>query len=307
MQFGWRVFPLLFCLSLAAPAFADPVALDPAAEAKRTALFEEGRKLHLEGKHAEAVSKLEQVVAIRKSPQALRALGLAELDAGRAARARGHFAEALAIAQESGPASEIEPAQKALDQSAQLVGNVRVTLPAEAVDATFKIDGQPLVLRNGSVDVDPGEHTITADAAGKSPFSRKVAVVAGKSVEVTVTLEPLPVETSPRRTVGLVLFGVGAAGLVAGGVTGALALVAHDDLSHTCANGLCADADKGKIDAYHTLGLVSTVSLIAGGALAVGGGLLWWTAPHGPRPPSRGAVHVTPYVGLATAGVRGTF
>ena len=307
MQFGWRVFPLLIGLTLAAPAFADPAALDPVAEAKRTALFEEGRKLHLEGKHAEAVSKLEQVVAMRKSPQALRALGLAELSAGRAARARGHFTEALAIAQESGPPSEIEPAQKALEQSAKLVGRVRVTLPAEAVDATFKIDGEPLVLRDGSVEADPGEHAITAEAAGKSPFSRRVTVTAGNVVEVEVVLPSAPVEASPRRAIGLTLLGVGAAGLVAGGVTGVLAISAHDDLSKTCANGLCADGDKGKIDAYHTLGLVSTVSLIAGGALAAGGAVLFLTAPHGARPPSRGAVRVTPYVGLGAAGLRGWF
>lgn len=305
MQFGWRVFPLVLSLAIAAPAFADAPALDPVAEAKRNALFEEGRKLHLEGKHAEAVLKLSQVVAIRKSPQALRALGLAELDAGRVAHARLHFAEALAIARESGPPAEVEPAKKALDQSAALVGRVTVSLPAEAVDGTFKIDGEPLVLQGGAVEVDPGTHTITAEASGKEPFSKTVAVAAGKSADVVVVLAPRA--SSPRRTIGIAAMGVGAAGLVAGGVTGVLAIGAHDELSKTCANGLCPDGDTAKIDAYHTLGLVSTVSLIAGGALAVGGAILWVTAPHAQAPASRGAVRVTPYVGLGSAGVRGSF
>lgn len=306
MQFGWRVFPLLLSLAIAAPAFADAPALDPAAEARRNALFEEGRKLHLEGKHAEAVLKLTQVVEIRKSPQALRALGLAELDAGRAARARTHFADALAIAKESGPPAEVEPAKKALDQSAGLVGRVNVKLPAEAVDATFKIDGEPLVLQGGAVEVDPGKHTITAEAAGKQPFSTTIAVAAGKSADVVVVLAQAA-PSSPRRAIGIAVMSVGAAGLVAGGVTGALAIAAHDDLAKTCSNGLCPDGDTPKIDAYHTMGLVSTVSLIAGGALAVGGAILWVTAPHAHAPSSRGAARVTPYVGLGHAGLIGSF
>lgn len=309
MHFGWRVFPLILSLTIAAPAFADPPATDPVAEAKRNALFEEGRKLHLEGKHAEAALKLSQVVAIRKSPQALRALGLAELDAGRVARARGHFAEALAIAKESGPAAEIEPAKKALDQSASLIGRVRVTLPADAADATFEIDGEPLVLQGGAVEVDPGKHTITAKTGETVRFSGSVSVAAGGAGSVVVVLSPSGADPSrsPRRAIGIAAVSVGAAGLVAGGVAGVLAIRAHDELSGTCAKGLCPDGDTAKIDAYHTLGLVSTVSLIAGGALAVGGAIVWWTAPSAHAQPSRGALHVTPYVGIGNAGVRGTF
>ncbi len=304
MRFGC-VFPLLLSLSLSAPAFADPPALDPATEAKRTALFEDGRKLHLAGKHAEAVVKLQQVVALRKSPQALRALGLAEQDAGKVLAARSHFEEALRIAKDTGPASEIDPAKKALEMVGALVGHVRVTLPAEAVDAALRIDGGSLVLKDGAVDVDPGSHTITAEGAGMQPFSRTVDVAAGGTADVDVKLVADGARGSIRRPLGIVVTGVGAAGLVAGAVTGILAIGAHDDLAKGCAAGLCPDGDAAKIDSYHLLGTVATVSLVAGGALAATGAVLWWTAPKATEP--RSSVRVTPFLGAGTVGVRGTF
>ncbi len=305
MRFGWCVFPLLLGVALASPAFADPPTLDPAAEARRTALFEEGRKLHLNGKHAEAVVKLQQVVALRKSPQALRALGLAEQDAGKVIAARSRFEEALRLATESGLTSEIEPAKRALEQVAKVVARVRVKLPAEAVDASLKIDGVGLVLKDGTVDVDPGSHTLTAEGPGLRPFAQTVVVAAGRTEEVDVKLVPDGTRGSIRRPIGIVVTGVGAAGLVAGAVTGILAIGAHDDLSKTCAAGLCPDGDAAKIDAYHTLGTVSTVSLVAGGVLAATGAVLWITAPRAGGPSA--ARRITPLVGAGTAGVRGTF
>lgn len=305
MRFGWCVFPLLLGIALATPAFADPPALDPAAEAKRTALFEEGRKLHLDGKHAEAVVKLQQVVALRKSPQALRALGLAEQDAGKVIAARSHFEEALRLATDTGPATEIEPAKKALEQVAKVVAHVRVTLPAEAVDASLKIDGEDLVLKDGAVDVDPGSHTLTAEGPGIRPYSESVVVAAGRTAELEVKIVADGTRGAFRRPLGIVVAGVGAAGLVAGAVTGILAIGAHDDLSKTCAAGLCPDSDAAKIDAYHTLGMVSTVSLVAGGVLAATGTVLWLTAPRANGSPA--ARRIAPFVGAGTVGVRGTF
>lgn len=309
MRFGWRVFPLLLGLAIASPAFADPQPLDPAAEAKRTALFEEGRKLHLAGKHAEAVVKLREVVAIRRSPQALRALGLAEQDAGKVLAARGHFEEALRLATDTGPATEIEPAKKAIELVKGLVPRIRVTLPAEAVDASLMLDGASLVLKDGMVEVEPGAHTLTANAPGWKPFSQTVEVAAGGVAAIDVKLVAEE-GGSIRRPLGIAIAGVGVAGLVVGGVTGILAIGAHDELGKTCVAGACPNAETSKIDGYHALGLTSTVSFVAGGVLAVGGAVLFFTAPKGSakRAPSPAAgVTVTPFVGVASAGVRGVF
>lgn len=304
--------PLVFSLAFAPAALAEPQPLDAATEAKRTALFEEGRKLHLAGKHAEAVVKLREVVSIRRSPQALRALGLAEQDAGKVLSARTHFEEALKLATESGPASEIAPAKKAIEEVQPLVPHIRVTLPSEAVDANLQIDGAALVLKGGSVEVDPGAHTLTATASGMRPFSQTVEVAASGVATIDVTLVPDPTATI-RRPIGIAIAGVGAAGLVVGAVTGALAIGAHDELSQTCVGGTCADTDASKIDAYHALGLTSTVSFVAGGVLAIGGAVLFFTAPRtaGATAPSTRAkapgVRVTPLVGVGSLGVRGVF
>lgn len=305
MRFGWRVFPLLLALSAPGVALADPQALDPATEAKRTALFEEGRTLHLSGKHAEAVVKLREVVAIRKSPQALRALGLAEQDAGMLLDARANFEEALRMAKDTGPASEVDPAKKALATVEPMVPHIKVTVPPDAPITMLRVDGAAAALKDGALEVDPGQHTITAEAKGKQTFSQSVKVEAGGVAEVTVELRPVAQpSTSLRRPIGIALAGVGAAGLVLGGVTGGLALAAHDDLAKKCPGGFCQGDQVPALGTYHALGVTSTVGFVAGGVLAAAGVVLFVTAP---RPAAAAAVQVVPYVGLGGAGVRVAF
>jgi tetratricopeptide (TPR) repeat protein len=312
VRFGRCVFPILVAGLLLAPvALADSKTLDPAKEAKRTTLFEEGRALHLEGRHAEAVVKLKEVVEMRKSPQALRALGLAEQAAGKLLDARAHFDEALRLAQDSGPASEVDPAKSALVQVATLVPRIHIVIPKGTEDPKIVVDGAPAAPKDDAVDVDPGTHTVSVEAKGVRPFTHEVKVKAGAVVDVAVEFEKgggggagHEVRSSVRRPIGLGIAALGGAGLVAGAVTGVLAITTHDDLAGHCAKQLCPEDQLSKLDTYHALGTASTVLFIAGGVVAAGGAVIWITAP---RPSATVRAHATPFIGPGTAGVRVTF
>lgn len=109
---------------------------------------------------------------------------------------------------------------------------------------------------------------------------------------------------SARGTVGLVIAGVGVLGLAAGGVAGGLAVGQHDELAKVCPEGACPVDKQSAVDTYAMTGLISTVSLAAGAALAAGGLVLWLTAP---KAPAKAGVMVGPYAGPGTVGVTGRF
>lgn len=75
--------------------------------------------------------------------------------------------------------------------------------------------------------------------------------------------------------------GVGAAGLILGGVMGGLAIGKHDDLDTACPAGQCPADQQDNLDSYRTLGTVSTIGFIAGGVLAATGLVLVLVAPSG--------------------------
>ncbi len=183
---------------------------------------------------------------------------------------------------------------------------------------------------------DPGEHLIRVEAPGFEAVERRVILAEGK-VE-TVVIEPKvrkaepapaplplppplppapagrepaapppappePPPSSTQRTLGIVAVSLGGAGLVAGGVTGGLALEKHGFLSTHCPKGTCdGQVKQGDLDAFHTLGAASTAGLVAGGALAAGGLVLLATAPR-----SGTRVGLSPVVSPGYVGVKGSF
>ena len=93
--------------------------------------------------------------------------------------------------------------------------------------------------------------------------------------------------------------GVGAAGLVLGGITGVLALVKHASLSRACPDGHCSPSESSDLGTYHTLATVSTVSTLVGACAAVTGAALLIATP---RP-----AHPAVYAGFLRVGIAGTF
>ena len=161
---------------------------------------------------------------------------------GKTATAWGEYTDA---ASQQGPA-----AAYAKDRAAALekAGFLKVVVQLSPVPSgtTAMLDGETFATSamNSETPADPGDHELTVNAPGKKTYVAKFTLAKGSSpLKVPVQLvdappdqPPGPVapviiekqpeyETNPVRTVGWIVGGVGAVGLVAAGVMGVLTLV----------------------------------------------------------------------------------
>ncbi|MFO0604735.1 MAG: hypothetical protein U0324_16250 [Polyangiales bacterium] len=119
-----------------------------------------------------------------------------------------------------------------------------------------------------------------------APVVAPVVVVAAPVVAPPVLLPPRRerrVAPAPSRGPWVVA-GVGVAGLVAGGVLGALALGQQSSRDTACPSAANCDAPSAlSHDAtMRDLGLGANVAFVAGGALVVGG-VAWWLIARATR------------------------
>lgn len=175
----------------------------------------------------------------------------------------------------------------------------------------------PSALVDTEVPTDPGEHSVEVSAPGFLKSSARIGVGEGEKKSVTLTLSrdpnaaatpaPTPPAPSaaaivpssthraesaptpppepaappvrePNRTPAYVAYGVGAAGVVAGGVLGLLTMNRYKDIHSHCPNDVCPADQQGNLDSAKRLGTVSTVAFAVGGAGLVLGSVLFFTA-----------------------------
>jgi hypothetical protein len=185
---------------------------------------------------------------------------------------------------------------------------------ADVFDAKVTLDGQPLASRldGRAIDVDPGRHTFHFELADGTHADLEVLVREGeKSQAVTAQLGVVPSASAaatatpagataqtasrPLRTVGWVLGGLGAAGLVVGTAFGVVAI--SDKSSAGCVDNLC---NPGTTSGIKNAALVSDVGWIGGGLLLAGGAALVLLSPSAQSPTT--ALRVSPFVGPAGGG-----
>jgi hypothetical protein len=236
-------------------------------------------------------------------------------------------------------------AQLLLDATEPRIAKLRVHVdrPAGATgDVQITIDGEPMpaVLLDNDRPTDPGRHHVIASAQGFASAESDVGLADGQSQTLSLRLEPqsvapppfppqalpsqpgpqppqplgtpgqppAPQPTSPDRTAGFIVLGVGAAGIAVGTLFGVLALGAKSSLDSACVptKASCPSSSQGDIDALHTDSIVSTVGWGVGAVGAALGVYLILTA-HGDENPKAAGVNVHPWLGAGSAGVAGTF
>ncbi len=247
--------------------------------------------------------------------------------------------------QEAGASISTEDAtvvERALVALEKFVGTVAVSASVEG--ATVAVDGEVVGTTPLAVPVvlDPGPHTLVVQKDGYERLERPIDVTAGTKTALAVTLvaqtpatgAPAPAAAAPasteapapeqargasageasgRRWGPLVYsgFGLAAAGVVVGGVTGALAFGKAAAVGDKCHGTDCPTSVDGDLHAGLTLATVSTVSFVAAGvgaAVGVAGLLLAPRRENTPSANGAGAgASVTPWIGLGSAGVRGSF
>ncbi len=281
-------------------------------KAAAEALFDEGVKLLKAGKVEEACNKLESSQRVDPGIGTLLYLGECYKKAGRTASAWATFREAASKAKAAG---EDDRARVGMTRADDLESTLsRVTFEMDEANADIEgievRQGKFLVNRalwGSAIPVDPGELVIQVQAPGYEPYETRIEVdkgassatvnipalvalpedeqkkVSGSAPTGAVSATPEDVEPagSGQRTTGLILGGVGAAGLVAGGIFGVLAISKNNQAKDICSGTTCpADSDGESLtDSAQTFATVSTIGIIAGGALFATGGVLYFTAP----------------------------
>ncbi len=213
----------------------------------------------------------------------------------------------------------------ALEQS---VLKVRLVLP-ERMDFTAKIDGVTVEKPDHSLlatgyAVEPNHaHTIQVTSNNRNPWSKSgVQGPAGAELPALVVdlgppLTPEGADAanigSSQRTAGLVVGGVGIAGLALGSVFGILASGAKSDAKKACESGpsftypgTCDPTSRDTVDKSNSNAksnaTISTIGFIAGGALLAGGAVLYLTAPSAKSSTSAARLRLAPAVSPGTAG-----
>lgn len=339
--FAWAA--LAAALALAGDGRAEPTGEDKAAA---ETLFQDALKLIKLNNYPEACPKLEASNKLDPAVGTLFNLGDCYEHTGRTASAWSSFGEARRLAERQND----KRAKVAAEREAALeprLAKLVVAAQQKPEGLVIKRDKKAVddALLGTAVPVDPGKHTIEAEAPGHEPWSTTVDV-PDQPGAVTVTVPPLsaarstgPVATgtagageppppppsggmSGQKIAGLAVAGVGVAGLVVGGVFGGLTL---SKVGESKQDGHCVDGSPVRCDATglalrkdaDTLANVSNVAFAVGGAAVIGGVVLFLVAPSAPakaggggRPavaPAR-VIKVAPAVG-ATNGlfVTGSF
>ena len=280
-------------------------------EAAAEALFGEAKKLASQGKYAEACPKFAESNRLDRGAGTLIHLGDCYERNKQTASAWATYKEASSAAQALGRRDWEKLASQRANALEPKLAKLTIRVDPSASDKVeVKRDGESVARASLGVPipVDVGMHTVEASAPGFNPFRASSTVKKdGESVEVLVPrleTEPAPPPPSPpvvakvaptkpapsdadakagasQRTIGLVVGGVGLAGVAAGAITGLMAIGKSSDAKDACPNdGACGNRDAVTAsDDAKTFGLVSTIGFGAGGALLVAGAVLYLTAP----------------------------
>jgi len=240
---------------------------------------------------------------------ALRNLAYVERGLGLLASAARRFRELERKApQDPNPKRHVwaEYAKKELVDIEPRVPHLTVKPPMPRPDGlVIKLDGSvlPEPVWATSLDVDPGSHTIHAEAKGVAPFDSTVTFAEkdDKSIDVTFAQsapvdKPPPPTKSSSHVAPIVLTGVGAAVVIVGLGFGYSAITKRKD---ACGDGRFCEPNK--LDEAKSA--ARTSNIVTGiGIAAVAGGVLWMLlTPRESKDENKGAI-VMPWASMHGGG-----
>jgi hypothetical protein len=300
------IFVSAFASVLIAGAAGTARAETDAAAAEK--LFDMGKSLMADKKFGEACPKLAE--SVRLAPGLGAKLWLADCyeQNGQTASAWAEFRDAAAFAARKRDPRE-KVAKKRADALEPSLAHIVIAARANVEKLTIARDGVPLTsaVLGTPIPIDPGPHALQASAPGYRSWETKITVLPAKTTHVDVptleAVEPTATTTPALRTIegpppppppredgpsvqkigGLAAIGLGVVGVGLGSFFG---LSAKSKFDAAFADGHCrSDGDTcdaaGLSQRRDAVGqaTMSTIAFVAGGALLVGGAVLYLTAP----------------------------
>ena len=267
----------------------------------------------------EARTLFERAHALAPSARTLRGLGIVAFELRHYARSARLLQQALEDTRQ--PLTQALQAQtrELVQRAIGFVGRYRIAL--QPPDAMLSVDGAKAQLEpDGSLWLDPGEHTLRARAPGHREAVQELDVRGGEQLELTLALEPLrqppaaqgspalqepaskPPAPAPQAgqsqsslLPSILALSVGGLGLGTFAVLGGLAMAEDADLEQSCSPS-CTD---DRISQFRGLILAADIGLAVGLAGALVGTVLLLA-----RDGEQGRdVAVVPVVGPDAAGV----
>ena len=324
---------------------ADVAAQAPPAGSTAVAevLFQQARELFKQQQYAEACPRFAESQRLEPKLGTLLNLAVCHEKLGKIATAWAEYTSAATVARRE---NRKEREDFARDQVAALeprITHIRLQIAAPAADLIVSLDDQPLdhAALNVPLPIDPGTHRVTATARGKIPWSTTIEAPSTRA-EIPVmipALEPTPppIATAPAPPAPVVItpapvmlpsppvteiappparndnryiayagFGVGAAGVLVGVITGGITLAQAGTIREACHDNVCAATQTDAISSATTIANVSNVSFVIAG-LGVGVGVVAVLVSQSRATPMKPAVAVTPILGPGIIGLRGAF
>lgn len=335
---GSRQLLVAVAIVVAASAPSSVMAA-PSAAQRETArrLMDEGKERTRVGDKERAALAYLKAHELMRVPTTGVALAKAQLAMGRLVEARDVALEVVRMPRERGEPAVFDRARK---EAKELESSIKPRIPTVRIvvkggPATVvmvdQVEVAPLLLGE-PVALNPGKHAVVAKNADGAAQHADVELAERDTKEIeltlplaspTVVVAPAPgtgnarspasddrgAERGPAAT-ALIYggFGVAAAGLAVGTITGVLTLSKAGTVKDQCENGICDPAAQADLDSASSLATVSTIGFAVAGAGVVCGvvGLLL------PRTSAETALHSTTsraavWIGPGSMGVRGSF
>jgi hypothetical protein len=339
---GLRSFRSLAAFACLATCFvSNTVAAQSPADAE--ALFKTGLEHMRAGRYETACPMLAKSYQLDPLPGALFTEADCEAAWGKVATALEHyqaFVNALTIMPADRRAKFDERRGLALEKIAAL----GPLAPELTIDVSLAPPPSLVIRRNGVVvdraaygvskRIDPGEYLVNAEVDGKIVWERRVTLGQGdrarldvpwleapKSAPAPTPAPSLPPPAAPApsprasggsttRTLAYFAGGIGVGGLVAGAVTGLVALQEKSNVvDENCPQRRCNAAGHDALESARAAATVSTIAFSVGLAGAVGATVLWFASDSGKNSEATGTVRpiVVSVERGAGFGVGGTF
>lgn len=225
-------------------------------------------------------------------------------------------------------------AQKMVDDLTRKIPAVTLKINGlpDVDTATVTVDGQPITgdARLAPIHVNPGEHTFSVKASDGREQKQKLTLKEGDTKDVPLDFgagnKPGPITTKvnddePKpqgggksrflRPIPIAGYAITGVGLIAGGVTGVIALSKASSAKSACNGNLCPPSTHSDIKSGRNMATISNVGFIVAGVGAIVAVVGIAIAPKqeaapAPAEPASG-LRVNPWIGVGSIGATGTF